>query len=160
MELQNENINLDIKRPEEYINKIHELNGAINLLLDQFKEVFVMSRMYPSNEEIQQRFQNMTDSIEEIQSKTFSLSNNVQADLNKINEVLIRLDLLIKHEKDKNNELKEKLGIIESSNNSASEMITDYKQIYNIKYLRNWGIVLSTLLCLVTISIVFKRQGV
>lgn len=160
MELQNENINLDIKRPEEYINKIHELNGAINLLLDQFKEVFVMSRMYPSNEEVQQRFQNMTDSIEEIQSKTFSLSNNVQADLNKINEVLIRLDLLIKHEKDKNNELKEKLGIIESSNNSASEMITDYKQIYNIKYLRNWGIVLSTLLCLVTISIVFKRQGV
>jgi len=161
MELENEeDININLKNPEQYMNKINELNGSINLLLDQFKEVFIMSKMYPTNEEVQQRYQTAISTIEEIQSKTFSMSNNIQVDLDKLNKILFHLDLLIKKEKETNKELKTKLGIIESSNNSASEMITNYKEIYNIKYLQNWGIVLSTLLCLATIGIIFKKQGV
>ena len=57
-------------------------------------------------------------------------------------------------------EFKKQLGIVESTNNSAYEMINDYKEIYNIKYLRNWALILSTFLCIYTISIVFKKQGV
>ena len=154
------NINFDTKKSETYLNKLNELNGSVNLLLDEFKQVYVMYKMYPTNEEIQQQYQNMILNIEKIQSDLFSISNNVQVDINTINTLLLQLNTLIKKEKETNTEFKKQLGIVESTNNSAYEMINDYKEIYNIKYLRNWALILSTFLCIYTISIVFKKQGV
>ena len=154
------NINFDTKKSETYLNKLNELNGSVNLLLDEFKQVYVMYKMYPTNEEIQQHYQNMILNIEKIQSDLFSISNNVQVDINTINTLLLQLNTLIKKEKETNTEFKKQLGIVESTNNSAYEMINDYKEIYNIKYLRNWALILSTFLCIYTISIVFKKQGV
>ena len=154
------NINFDTKKSETYLNKLNELNGSVNLLLDEFKQVYVMYKMYPTNEEIQQQYQNMILNIEKIQSDLFSISNNVQVDINTINTLLLQLNTLIKKEKETNTEFKKQLGIVESTNNSAYEMINDYKEIYNIKYLRNWALILSTFLSIYTISIVFKKQGV
>lgn len=154
------NIKFDIKKSETYLNKLNELNGSMNLLLDEFKQVYVMYKMYPTNEDVQQRYQTMISNIEKIQSDLFSISNNVQVDINTINTLLVQLNTLIKKEKETNTEFKKQLGIVESTNNSAYEMINDYKEIYNIKYLRNWALILSTFLCIYTISIVFKKQGV
>ena len=39
-------------------------------------------------------------------------------------------------------------------------MISDYKEVYDIKYLRNWGLFLTTIIGLVTIGTVYKKQGV
>jgi hypothetical protein len=39
-------------------------------------------------------------------------------------------------------------------------MINDYREIYDIKYLRNWGLFLSTIICIYTISVVYKKQVV
>ena len=44
------NINFDTKKSETYLNKLNELNGSVNLLLDEFKQVYVMYKMYPANE--------------------------------------------------------------------------------------------------------------
>ena len=154
------NINFDTKKSETYLNKLNELNGSVNLLLYEFNQVYVMYKMYPTNEEIQQQYQNMILNIEKIQSDLFSISNNVQVDINTINTLLLQLNTLIKKEKETNTEFKKQLGIVESTNNSAYEMINDYKEIYNIKYLRNWALILSTFLSIYTISIVFKKQGV
>ena len=160
MEIVNEytNINLDMTKPESYINKINELNGSINLLLDEFKKIYVMANMHPSNEEIQQRYQNMNSSIEEIQAKLFSILNNIQVDINELNKKLFELNILIKKEREINREFKLKLGIVEDKNNAASEMISDYKQMYNINYLRNWSLFLSTIICIFAIKSIYKNE--
>lgn len=158
--METENNNDNFAKPEQYIQKIEELNGSIDLVLDEFKKTYIHSRMHPANEEIQQRFASMVASLNEIQSKLFSISNNVQVNIDDLNKKLFELDILIRREREKNKELKRKLGIVEHKTNSASEMIDDYRQIYDQKYLRNWALALSTIACIITIGSVFKKQGV
>jgi len=160
MELENENIELNLKKPEEYINKLDELNGGIGLLLDEFKKIYIIAKMHPNNEDIQERYQDMISNINQLQAKLFSVSNDVQVNINDMNEKMLGFDVLIRREREKNKELRKKLGMIEHKNNSASEMISDYKEIYDIKYLRNWALFLSTIICIFAIGSVYKKPVV
>lgn len=160
MELDNENIELNIKNPTDYVNRLEELNGGVNILLDEFKKVYIIARMHPNNEDIQEQYQNMISNLNELQSKLFSTSNDVQVNIDDINKKMIELDLFIRKERQINKKLKIKLGIVEEKNNSASEMIDDYMEIYNMKYLRNWSLFLSTIICLFTISVIYKKPVV
>jgi len=160
MELENENIDLNLKNPREYTNKLDELNGGVNLLLDEFKKIDIIAKMHPNNEDIQTRYQDMTSNINHLQSKLFSVSNDVQVSINDINKKLFELDRLIRIEKQKNKELRKKLGMVEHKNNSASERIDDYREMYDINYLRNWALFLSTIICIFTISVLYKKPVV
>jgi len=116
--------------------------------------------MYPENQEYQQQYENMIGGLNQIQSKLFTLDNDVQINIDKLNKAMITLDIEIKREREKNKNLKKKLGIIENKTNASSEMINNYNEIYDIRYLRNWALTLSTIICIITISYVFKKQGV
>jgi hypothetical protein len=155
-----ENIDKKYMKPEQFNEKIDILNGSVNVLLDEFKKVFVISKMHPANQEYQQQYSNMVAGLDEIQSKIFSISNDVRANTDKINKEMVALDIQIRKEREKNKELKIKLGIIDNKNNASSEMINDYNHIYDERYLRNWALGLSTLICIITIGSVFKKQGV
>ena len=157
MELENENIDLNLKKPEEYINKLDELSGGVNLLLDEFKKIYIIAKMHPNNEDIQDRYQDMISNINQLQAKMFSVSNDVQVNINDINQKMLSLNLMIEKERNKNKELRKKLGMVEHKNNAASEMISDYREVYDIKYLRNWALFLSTIICIFAISSVYKK---
>ena len=142
---------------EQYINKLNEINGGVSMLLDEFKKIYVITKMHPKNEEYKQNYENVVSAFTQIQSKLFSITNDVQVNINDLNKKLHELDVLIKIEKKVNKELKQKLGMVEIENNSSSEMIYDYKNIYNSKYLQNWALVLSIILCIITIGITYKN---
>jgi hypothetical protein len=152
----NENLNLS----SEYIDKMKQLEGGVHLLLDEFKKIFVVAKMNPNDMEVQQQFQNIVNSLAEVLSKLFTISNNVQVNIDDINKKLFELNVLIKEEKDKNRELKIKLGIAENTGNASSEMISNYRDMYNMNYLRNWSLLLSSVLCMVTIGLIYKNPGV
>jgi hypothetical protein len=158
MELDYKNYNFI--NPEQFNEKITQLDGSVDLLLDEFKKIYVLSKMYPENQEYQQQYANMIGGLNQIKSKLFTIDNDVQVNIDQLNKMMIALDIEIKREREKNKELKRKLGIIENKTNAASEMINDYTEIYNIKYLRNWALALSTLICIMTIGTVFKKPGV
>jgi methyl-accepting chemotaxis protein len=152
----NENLNLS----SEYIEKIEQLKGGVNVLLDEFKKIYVITKMNPTNEEYQQQFQNIINSLAEILSKLFTISNSVQVNIDEINKKLLELNVLIREERDRNRQLKIKLGMVENTGNASSEMISNYKDIYNMNYLRNWSLLLSSILCMITIGIIYKKPGV
>ena len=85
------------------------------------------------------------------------MSNNIKIKINNINEKLLKLDVLIKEERDKNKKLRKQLGMVEEQNISASEMITDYGEIYDRNYLRNWGLFISTIICIYTIRSMYSN---
>lgn len=152
--------NDNFTKPEKFNEKLSQLNGSIDLLLDEFKKIYVLSQMYPANQEYQQQYANMVGGLNQIQSKLFSVSNDVQINIDKLNKLMFDLDIQIKKERVKNRELKRSLGIIENKTNAASELINDYTEIYGIRYLRNWALALSTIICIMTIGSIFKKQGV
>jgi hypothetical protein len=153
MEIENTNINFI--KPKQFNEKIDILNGSVDLLLDEFKKIYVISKMHPSDEEYQQQYENMIAGLNQIQSKLFSVSNDVQVNIDKINKEMLALDIKIRREREKNRELKIKLGIIDNKSNASSEMINDYTKIYDQRYLRNWALGISILICIVTIRNVF-----
>lgn len=148
----------DFMNPEQFNEKLNELNGAVNLILDEFKKVYVISKMNPTNEEYQQQYANIVSGLNQIQSNLFSKSNDVQVNINNISKAMLALDFQIKQEREKNKELKRKLGIIENKTNASSEMINNYTQIYDERYLRNWALGLSTIICMITIGSLYKKQ--
>jgi hypothetical protein len=157
MELLQDNTNIYHSKAEHYIKNINSINEESKFILNEFKKLYVINKMHPENEEYQYQYENVITNINKIQSNLFTTSNNIQLDIDSLNRELTKLNFSIEKEKKINKELKRKLGIVEHKNNSANEMINDYKEIYNRYYLKNWSIVLSTFLCVYTISIVYKK---
>jgi hypothetical protein len=160
MELENNSYENKFTKSTAFKAKINELDSGVDVLLDEFKNLYVIFNMYPGNQEYQQQYQNTLNKLDRVMSKLFSVSNNIERNVDSINEKLLEYDVLIKKEKNKNRTFKAKLGMVEDKNNAASEMITDYKDIYNKRYLRNFSLILSSIICLVAISRVYKNQGV
>ena len=158
MESTNDKFYFDLNISKQYEEKLKDLDSGINILLDEFKKVYVITRMNPNDQEYQQQFQSITNSLAEILSKLFVISNDVQVNIVNINKKLFELNDLIQNERDKNRELKRKLGMIENTSNASSEMISDYKNIYNYNYLRNWSLLISSLLCIGAIGIIYKQR--
>lgn len=152
--------NINYQSSEQYIEKLEQLNGGINLLLDEFKKIYVVSKMNPEIPEYQQQYANIISNINQVQSKLFTTSNSIQVNIDEISKKLLDINVLIESEKTNNRKLKKKLGMIEDKNNAATEMIDNYKQIYNYNYLRNWAIFLSISICILTISKVYKKPVV
>ena len=155
-----DNTSENFMKPEQFNDKLDELNETVDLVLDEFKKIYVISKMHPANQEYQQQYANIVSGLDQIQSKLFSTSNDVQVNIDKINKGMLKLDVEIKKEREKNKDLKRKLGIVENKSNASSEMINDYTQIYDQRYLRNWALGLSTIIFIMTIGSVFKNQGV
>lgn len=154
------NINGKFMSKQQYDELLGTIINSLNLILDEFKKLYVITNMHPNNQEYQQLFENCKTNLNAIQSKLFTVSNDIQSDTNKINALLLELDSKIKIERKNNKELRKKLGMVEHKNNSAFEMIDNYKEMYDSNYLRNWSLVLSTALCIFTIGMVYNKQVV
>ena len=146
----------DNNEANQYILQLNELNGGINTLLNEFAKMYSIVKMNPDNQEYQQQFQNTMNGLSEISSALFTMSNNVQVNINGVNQKLMEIYASIRIEKDKNKELKRQLGMVKNESNASTELISDYKSIYNNKYLRNWSLLLSSLLCVTLIHKIYK----
>jgi len=145
-------------QPNQFMQNLETLNSKLPPILDEFKKYYVFFNKNPEYQEYQNAFENIKGNLNTVNSNLFSLSNSVESSTEKINNVLFSLDILIKKEREKNKELKRKLGIVEHKSNASSELISDYRNIYESGYLRNWAIVLSTIVVGYSISKVFTKS--
>ena len=142
MEFPNENIDLsNYTTPEQFREKLQSLQQQLPAILEDFKKYYVFYNKNPEFDEYKQMFENIKKNLNKINSDLFVLSNDVSSNTDELNEQLIILNALIIQEKRNNRELKRKLGIVEHKSNAADEMITNFREIYESEYLRNWGLV-------------------
>jgi hypothetical protein len=143
---------LDAKNSDEFTNNLTVLTEQLPLILEEFKKSFVLFNKKPEYADYQNMFANAKNNLVKIGSEAFSISNNVQFVTNELNQKLICLNAGIMKEKEMNRQLKKKLGILENKNNASSELIHDYKEMYNETYLRNWGLFLSIIVVFIVIK--------
>jgi len=153
-------LNTDFVNPKNYIEKINTLKQQMPHILDDFIKYFVLYNKDPSYPGYQSTFANNKSNLNKLSSSLFMISNDVEVNIDKINEMYATLDDSIKKERIKNRQLKRRLGIIESQTNSSNEMIDDYSEIYDYGYLRNWALFISILTSGLFISVIFKKQNV
>jgi hypothetical protein len=152
-----DNIN-NFTPPAQFIQNLEILDSQLPPILDEFKKYYVFYNNNPEYQDYQTNFQNIKGNLNNINTQLFALSNSVQSSTDELNKKLFGLDLLIKKEREVNKKLKRKLGIVEHKNNAASELISDYKTMYDSGYLRNWALFLATIIVGVSIKIVFKKH--
>lgn len=158
MNLDLDNSSYNLNKSGQYSEQINSLNSMLHVLLNEFKNIYIISKMNSSNQEYSQQFSNIMSNINQFQEKLFNISNEIQENINDLNKQLVEMNISIQYNKKQNIELKKQLGLIENKNNSSEEMIKNYKDIYDYNYLRNWALCLSTLICLFSISKINKPQ--
>ena len=155
---ENREIKETVVQPNKFTQELSVLQGQLPSIIQDFKKYYVFYNKNPDYQEYQTMFQNIKNNLTNISGKLFTLSNDIQSNIDKINIAFSEQDNLIKKEKEKNTKLKEKLGIIEDKTSASFELISNYKDIYNSHYLRNWGIILSTVVIMSTITKVYKNR--
>jgi chromosome segregation ATPase len=146
------------ENPENFNQKLESLKQQLPPILDDYNKYSVLYNKNPDYNEYQQSFDIIQGNLNQFNSEVFMLSNNVQSETDKINKYLNQLNRLISFEKTTRSDLKKQLGNVESDNNATTEMIINYKEMYNNGYLRNWGLLLSIVLAGFAISKVYSSK--
>jgi hypothetical protein len=157
MNLEDSNIKINNKTTQ-YTNRLETLKSQMPAILNDYNKYYILYNKDTKNEENKRLFNNINNNLVSVNSNLTILSNDVQAETNKINTELISLNSLIEEEKTTYKNLISKLGIVEHKNNATTELISDYKQMYEYGYLRNWGLFFSIVLAGYTISKVFTNN--
>jgi hypothetical protein len=160
MELQQNNLMDDLTKPQVFLSQINTLKEKLPPILDDFIKYYIFYNKNPEYNEYQQIFENIKGNLQKINSELFMTTNNIEKGVENINDKLQKIDILIAKEKKKNRELKRKLGIIEKKYNGSDELISDYKEIYNLDYLKNFALFYGVVLMGVVLVSKFKNQEI
>ena len=148
----------NLRNPDDFREKINTLQSQLPAILSDFTKYYVFFNKNPEYPEYERMFENIKGNLNNINTELFALSNDVQYNTEELNKKLLALNVLIEKEKRKNKELKLKLGIVEYKNNAATELIYDYKEMYESEYLRNWALFFSVIVVGITISKTFSSS--
>jgi len=155
-----EDFTKDFPDVSQFTEKLQTMQSQLPAILADFQKAYVLYNKDPTYNEYQQSYENIKTNLNNLNSKLFTLSNSVQSDVDKINTKLSELDNLIRKERRRNKILKHKLGIIEHTNSATSEMILNYKEIYQSTYLKNWALFFSIIFVIITITKIYGKPKV
>lgn len=159
MELDN-NLMDDLTKPQVFLSQINTLKEKLPSILDDFVKYYIFYNKNPEYNEYQQIFENIKGNLQKINSELFMTTNNIEKGVENINDKLQKIDKLIAKEKIKNQKLKRKLGIVEKKYNGSDELISDYKDIYNLDYLKNFALFYGIVLMGGVLVSKFKNQEI
>jgi len=140
MDLEQDNLIDDLTKPPIFLAQINTLKEKLPSILDDFIKYYIFYNKNPEYNEYQQMFENIKGNLQNINSELFMTSNNIEKGIETINDRLQKINALIAKEKMKNRQLKRKLGIVEKTYNGSDELISDYKEMYNLDYLKNFAL--------------------
>ena len=133
------------EKPDIFKEKVKTLKQQLPHILDDFNKYFVLHNKDPNYPEFENAFNNIKQNLNTIGSSLFMVSNDVDANIEKMNATFKKLDIELTKERKHNRELRRKLGFAEDEHNSSKALIDNYNEMYDMDYLRNWGLLLSTI---------------
>jgi hypothetical protein len=143
---------MNLTKPSLFFTQLDTLEEKLPHVLDDFKKFFVFYSKNPEVAEYQQSFENIKGNLQKLSGELFMITNNIEKGTDDINHKLLKLDILIEKEKMKNKVLRKKLGLVETKYDGSAEMISDYKNTYNLYYLKNFGVFLGIVVSLVAVK--------
>jgi uncharacterized protein YdcH (DUF465 family) len=147
------------KNSEYFLSNLQIFEEQLQPILDDFLKYYVFYNKNPDVTEYRQIFFNLKSNLNNINSKLFTLTNEVDSNIESISKNLNTLNDKIMDLKSKNTSLKKKVGSVEEKNNSSTELIYDYKQMYDNNYLRNWALLFSILGTLIILKIMYTKNS-
>ena len=114
----------------------------------------------PEYDEYKNMFENIKSNLNTTNTSLVKISDSVGSATEDINVKLEELNKLIRGERIKNVALKRLLGREEEKYNGAGEMNSNYTEMYELSYLRNWAMFLGILVVSLAIGKVFNNNTI
>ena len=146
-------------KPSIFLSQLNTIQSQLGPILDDFNKYFVFYNMNPQISENQQMYDNIKNNIQELYTSLLRITTDVDTNVNQINNDYQELNKLIEILKQRNYILKQKLGIVEDTYDGSDTMISNYKDMYNLQYLKNFSLGLGIVFSLVLITKIFKGQN-
>ena len=146
-------------KPSFFLSQLDTIQSQLGPILDDFNKYFVFYNMNPQISENQQMYDNIKNNIQELYTSLLTITKDVDKNINEINNNYHELNKLIDTLKERNKVLKQKLGIFEDTYDGSDTMISNYKDMYNLQYLKNFSLGLGIVFSLVLISKLFKGKN-
>jgi len=153
------NILDNFPQPSIFLSQLDTIQRQLGPILDDFNKYFVFYNMNPQISENQQMYDKIKNNIQDLYTSLLTISTDVDKNVNQINNDYQELNKLIEILKDRNAILKQKLGIVEDTYDGSDTMISNYKDMYNLQYLKNFSLGLGLVFSLVLITKIFKGQN-
>ena len=153
---QDNNLTSNLIQPDIFLSQIHSLVEKLPHILDDFIKYYIFYNKNPEVNEYQQMFENIKGNLQKITSELSANSTNIEKNTGDINKKLFKVNVLIKKEKLENKLLKRKLGIIEDQYDGSDELISNYKDIYNLNYIKNFALFMGIILSCILMAKTFK----
>ena len=148
----------DLPKATVFLSKINVLSNQLPAILDDFKKYYVFYNKTPEYDEYKNMFENIKANLNTTNTSLIKISDSVGSATEDINEKLEELNKLIRGERIKNVALKRLLGREEEKYNGAGEMNSNYTEMYELSYLRNWAMFLGILVVSLAIGKVFNNN--
>ena len=143
-----------------FLSKIKTLQEKIPSILEDYIKYFVFYNLNPEYNEYQQMFENIKTNLQTINTDLVTIITDIEKKTENINHKLGIIDIAIKKEKDKNKNLKKKMGLVYNESNGTTEMINNFKDVYNNNYLKNWALFLGIILSIILLSTLFTSKTI
>jgi hypothetical protein len=119
------------------------IKQQIPSILDDFTKYYIFYNKNPEYDEYQRLYYNIKDNMDNLESQVKKTSQSIDEETVKLNEILKTVNEKIAKERNKNKQLKRRLGLAENESNGADEMVKDYTTVYDTGYTRNWSLVIG-----------------
>ena len=156
--INNHNILDSFPKPDIFLTRLNTIQEQLGPILDDFNKYFVFYNMNPQISENQKMYDNIKNIIQEIYTVLLRISTDINDNVTKINTEYQELNKLIELLKERNIILKKKLGLAEDTYDGSDTMINNYKDMYNLQYLKNFSLGLGIFFSIILITKLFKGK--
>lgn len=137
--------------PDEYLNKMNEIEIRIKLILDELKNTYVNYKLYPDVSEYQNVYLNNKQNLENSHNDIFLLKNYLQSNLINKRKEIEQMSKTIDELKKENSELNIRYKSLLLGNNAAIALNHQQFGLYNLsKY--NMALTIIGILCISIIT--------
>ena len=144
---------------DDYLNTIKTNEQKLPSILDDFKKYYVFFNKNPTYDEYRRIFENLKSNLSEIESDLFNLSNKLDINIINTSKELLKYNKLIEEERKRSIKLNSKVSQYDNTYNGSKQLITNYKEMYNLNYLRNIFIFLGIILSIFLLLKVFSKKN-
>ena len=136
-----------------YKRQIDDVKSILDALLSQneFINSYYQSKNNPTNDTYKNQLQNIIANVNTNIRTMFNVSTQLYNSTQSFNQQIATLRERLEDAKTTNRELKTQAGLINTKHGTSQELIHDYIDIYDVRYVRNWAIGLGAVLILTTI---------
>lgn len=144
--------------PTVFSQKLIEIAQKLPPVYESFEKSFVLHHKNENDNEYKQIYEGDKRNLDGIVNDGFLLENEVTNNMQHLNRNLEKLYVAIEILKKENKLLMKKALHLNKTVNTTDEMFDNFKEFYEIQYLRNWALVLAIIIVVITISKVFKSK--